>query len=363
MDPMYPDFGLRDLRAKAAEPAGARILRFVAIAATLTVLAVSPAATAQTPAIGATAIAPGHIPPPNTTPLGAVQVGIYLYGIEELDFARHTFHPRFEIWWRWRGDGFDPLATLHIVGARSSNVVLEDRRKLPNGENYLVARVDAVINQTLDTGSFPFDRHRLQIQIESPYEDEYLQYTIDREASLLDPESYSPGWRLTGFRMNETRISYPTTFGLKERVGEKYSRVVADVVAERVSWRIAIDYFIGFIVCVLLCLLGYLIHPSLLSVRASLVTAATLAAIGNKYIVNSLTETSVTARLSNVAVITSFAMVLLFMMTSIVCERMIRADRTERAVRVNRNVGIAAAVAYVLIMAIVFWLALTGAPT
>jgi hypothetical protein len=341
----------------------AGISHFVAITAALVAVAVPPSVTAQIPASATTTIAPGHIPPPSTTPVGAVQVGIYLYSIQEIDFARHTFHPRFEIWWRWRGDGFDPLATLHIVGARSASAVQEDRRKLADGENYLVARVDAVINQTLDTVSFPFDRHRLQIQIESPYEDEYLQYTIDNEASLLDPDSFSPGWRLTGFRMSETRIKYPTTFGLKERVDERYSRVVAEVVAERVDWRVAVDYFVGFIVCVLVCLLAFFIHPRLIQVRASLVTAATITAVGNKYIVNSLTETSVTARLANAAVITSFAMVLLLMISSIVCERMIEAGQTGRALRLNRKIGITAAIVYVLVMAFFFLEALTGAPT
>jgi len=159
------------------------------------------------------------------------------------------------------------------------------------------------------------------------------------------------------------RIKYPTTFGLKERVGEKYSRIVADVVAERMGWRAAVDYFIGFIVCVLICLLGYFIHTRLLQVRASLVTAATFTAVGNKYIVNSLTETSVTARLANVAVITSFAMVLLLMITSIVCERMVEAGQSGRAVRLNRKVGISAAAVYVLVMAFFFWIAMTGEPT
>ena len=196
-----------------------------------------------------------------------------------------------------------------------------------------------------------------------PADDDYLQFTIDDEASLLDPEPFSPGWRLTGFRLNETRIRYPTTFGLKERVGDKYSRVVVDVVAERVGWRIAVDYFIGFIVSVLLCLLGYLIHPSLLSVRASLVTTATFTAVGNKYIVNSLTETSVTARLANLAVVTSFAMVLLLMITSIICERLIEAGQTERAVRLNRRVGTSAAIGYLVVVTFFLWRALTGGPT
>ena len=163
--------------------------------------------------------------------------------------------------------------------------------------------------------------------------------------------------------MNETRIKYPTTFGLKERVGERYSRVVADVVAERMSWRIAIDYFIGFIVCVLLCLLGYLIPVHLLAARTTLLTAATIAAVGNKYVVNALTETSVTGRLVNVAVISSFAMVLIYMLTSVRVERIAEAGDRPRAERINRNVGIGSAIVYAMVMSFVFWRALTGAPT
>ena len=308
-------------------------------------------------------LAPGHVPPPSATPPGRVQLGIYLFSVQDLDFAKHTFHSTFEVWWRWRGEGFDPLATLQVVGARTATVTLEDRRKLPDGENYAVARVDATINQVLDTGAFPFDRHRLLIQIESPYEDEYLNFAVDSEASLLDADAFSPGWRLTDFRVREERVKYPTTFGLKERANDRYSRVVVEVVAERVGWRVALDYFIGFIVCVLLCLLGYLIPVNLLAARTTLLTAATIAAVGNKYVINTLTETSVTARLVNVAVIAAFAMVLIYMLTSVRCERIAEAGHRARAERLNRNVGIGSAVVYVIVMAFAFWRSLAGAPT
>jgi hypothetical protein len=321
------------------------------------------AAIAPSVTTAAVTLTPGHVPPPSATPPGTVRLGIYLYSVQDLDFAKHSFHATFEIWWRWRGEGFDPLAAFQIVGARSATATLEDRRKLPDGENYVVARVDAVINEVLDTGGFPFDRHRLLIEIESPYEDEYLSFAVDSEASLLDPEAFSPGWRLTDFRVHEERVKYPTTFGLKERANERYSRVIVEVVAARVGWRVALDYFIGFLVCALLCMLGYLLHPQQLGVRASIVTTATFTAVGNKYIVNTLTETSVTARLANVAVVTSFTMVLLLMITSIVCERMIEAGQLQRAVRLNRNVGAAATIGYVAVIAFFLWRAVAGAPT
>ena len=146
---------------------------------------------------------PGRIPAPGTAPVGPVKVGVYLYSIQELDFSRNSFHPTFEVWFRWRGDAYEPLASFHVVGARSMTVTLEDRRKLANGENYTVARIDAVINASFDTGAFPFDRHRLQIEIESPYEDDYLSYEIDRDASMLDPDAFSPGWRLSDFQLRE----------------------------------------------------------------------------------------------------------------------------------------------------------------
>ena len=173
-------------------------------------------------------LAPGRIPPSGTQPIGPVKTGIYLYSVQDLDYTKHTFHPTFEVWFRWRGDAFDPLANLHVVGARSATVTLEDRRKLASGENYAVARVDAVINETFDTGAFPFERHRLEIAIESPFEDDYLVYETDVDASMLDPEAFSPGWRLSGFQLREHRKTYPTTFGLTERSGERYSTLVAE---------------------------------------------------------------------------------------------------------------------------------------
>ena len=337
--------------------AAAIALLAFAAASVLPAAAIAPSSVVTTPP------GPGHAPPPTKTPPGEVKVGIFLYAVQDLDFAKHTFRTAFEVWWRWRGDDFDPLDTLQVVGARNITTAVEDRRRLPGGDNYLVARVDAVISETLDTGAFPFDRHPLTIEIESPYEDTYLRFVIDSEASLLDPEAFSPGWRLTDFRVHEVRKQYPTTFGLKERQNERYSRVVVEVVAERVGWRVAVDNFIGFIVCVLLCLLGYFIPVNLLAARTTLLTAATIAAVGNKYVVNTLTETSVSASLVNVAVISAFAMVLIYMLASVRCERIAEAGDRPRADRLNRNVQIGSALVYVIVMSLVFWRALSSAPS
>jgi hypothetical protein len=328
------------------------IVRVLAVAA----LCVAGVAAAQV-------LTPGRVPAPGTSPVGPVKTGVYLYSVQELDFSKHTFHANFEVWFRWRGDAFDPLANFHVVDARSMTVTVEDRRKLANGENYAVARVDAVINEKLNTGAFPFERHQLQIAIESPYEDTFLVYEVDRDTSMLDPEAFSPGWRLSGFQLREFRKKYPTSFGLTERTDERYSTLVTEFVAERLSWRAAVDYFIGFMVCVLLCLLGYFVPTNMLQTRTTIATAATFAAIGNKYVVNSLTETSFTSPLVNVAVITSFAMLLIFLIVSIRCEWLNRAERPVRAARLNRTVGISAAVGYGLLMGFFFWRALTALPT
>ena len=163
--------------------------------------------------------------------------------------------------------------------------------------------------------------------------------------------------------MREYRKTYPTSFGLPERTDDRYSTVVAEVVAERISWRVAVDYFIGFIVCVLLCLLGYFIPVNLLAARTTLLTAAVIAAVGNKYVINSLAETNVTARLVNVAVISAFAMVLIYMLASVRCERIAERGHRARADRLNRDIGIGSAIVYVLVMTYVFWNALAAVPT
>ena len=306
-------------------------------------------------ALPSQALPPGRVPAPGTSPIGPVKIGIYLFSVQELDFSKFTFHPTFEVWFRWRGDAFDPLANLHVVGARSMTVTREDRRKLGNGENYAVARVDAVINETFDTSAFPFDRHRLEIAIESPFEEDYLVYEMDRDASMLDPDAFSPVWRLSGFRLREYRKAYPTSFGLTERTDARYSTLVAEVVAERNSWRAAVDYFIGFIVCVLLCLLGLFRAaehaPGAYDARDVGDVCRRRQQVRRQF----AHRDDFTARLVNVAVISSFAILLIYIVVSIRCDRLIRDDEPARAARLNRNVGIGSAVAYGLLMAFYFW--------
>ena len=175
---------------------------------------------------------------------------------------------------------------------------------------------------------------------------------------MLDPEAYSPGWQISDFSIYEERKHYITDFGLKERTNDRYSRAIVEVTARHVGWHLAIDYFIGFITCVLICLLGFLVHPRMLPTRATMIGTAVFSAIGNKYIVNSLTDTTYGARLANVVVVTSFAMVLILLLSSIACERMIEAGYPDRALRTNRNVGVLAASGCVLVALYVTWIAL-----
>ncbi len=301
-----------------------------------------------------------RVPLPTAAPPGEVHVGIFMYSVQQLDIAKHSFRVAFNIWWRYHGDTFDPIAALQVVNAQSMTVVEEDRRKLPNGDNYVVARVEATIEQLLDTSAFPFDRHRLRVEIESPYEDDYLRYVVDTKDSLLDPEVYSPGWRITDFAMHVESKRYPTDFGLHERTNDRYSRAVIEVSAEHRGWGLVIDYFIGFIACVLICLLGYLVNPRLLQTRTTMIGTAVFAAVGNKYVVNSLTDTSFGSRPVNIVVVTSFLMVLTMLLTSIACERMIEAGHTDRAVRINRNVGVAATLGCIMVTLYVARIAVAG---
>lgn len=288
---------------------------------------------------------------------GPVRTGVFLYAIQELDFSTHTFRASFNIWWRFRGGDYDPVATLQVVGARSLTVVEDDRRQLPNGETYVDARVDAVIERVFDTSAFPFGEHRLLIEIEAPYEVDRLRFVVDTKDSMLDPELYSPGWRIGKFSVHEEHKQYPTGFGLAERASDQFSRLVIQVYAGRTGWRLAIDYFIGFIVSALISLLTYLVHPRLLPARTTLMSTAVFAAVGNKYFVNTLTDSSFNTRLGTIAVVTSFAMVLVLALASVACERMIDAGHMERAVKTNRTIGLAALAGLVLVVLYVVWIA------
>jgi hypothetical protein len=269
---------------------------------------------------------------------GEVRMGVYLYAVQDLDFPKHSFRASFNVWWRFRDREFDPLV-------------------LPNGEIYVSARVDAVIEHVFDTSAFPFGEHRLLIEIESPYETDRMRFVVDAKDSVLDPELYSPGWHIGKFSVHEETKRYPTAFGLPERATDDYSRIVIQVSADRAGLWLAVDYFIGFIVSALICLLTYLVHPRLLPARTTLMSTAVFAAVGNKYFVNTLTDSSFNTRLGTIAVVTSFAMVLVLALDSVACERMIDRGHLERALKTNRTIGLAALGGLVLVVLYVVWIA------
>jgi len=113
---------------------------------------------------------------------------------------------------------------------------------------------------------------------------------------------------------------------------------------------------------VLLSLPGYCIPLTTPAARTTLLTAAPIAAVGNKYVINSLAETNVTAQLVNVSVTSAFAMVLIYMLASVRCERIAERGDRARADRLNRNIGIGSAIVYALVMSLVFWNALVAVP-
>ena len=152
-----------------------------------------------------------------------------------------------------------------------------------------------------------------------------------RKASMLDPAAFSPGWRLSGFKLREYRKQYPTSFGLDERVAIAIRRSSprSSPSASAGASPSTTSSASSSACC---CASSATCPVNLLAARTTLPTAATIAAVGNKYVVNSLTETSVTARLVNVAVISAFAMVLIYMLRL----GALRADRRGRPSRARR---------------------------
>ena len=282
---------------------------------------------AVTPTGGA--VLPGSEPEP-------VTLGVYIDSVHGFNFSDGTFRVSGYMWWKFKSKEFNPLAAMQIINARDVRVLQPAQQVFPDGRRYASVPFFATINQHLDAAAYPFDRHPLQIHIETWYPAKELTLVPDTTESKLGNEVFSPGWRVSDLRVSAKPYTYPTNFGYVSQSDQTYSRATIELTARRESSGLVFDAFIGFFVCGLLCLAGYLVNPALLGPRTTLIASATFAAMSNKYLINSQIDSSVRSLLADRVALGAFLMIGALLATSAWCERLIEAGRTGQAARVNR---------------------------
>ena len=224
------------------------------------------------------------------------KLGLYLNSVYDFNLPDKSFMADFWLWMNYKNDSLNFDDALELPNSKTADFSHYSIEK--KGEwNWATQKCKAQVMHQQDVSKFPFDEQRLRIEMEdAKYDTSQLIYTADTLNSKVDCSFNSREWSIESFTVTSGQRTYNTTYGNPELSGNSsYPRVVAELVISRNnSWLMLAKMLTGTYVAFLISCLVFFVSSENQDSRFGLCVGGLFAAIGNKYIVESVVPTSTT---------------------------------------------------------------------
>jgi hypothetical protein len=223
--------------------------------------------------------------PPDT-----VKIGAYVISVHDINFHDKEYTIRFWLWLLYENQEFDFPTQIDIPNAKhidKPEVIMD----LVDGKMWQLMKMKCLMKHNWKVGDFPFDKQRLVVHIEnSIYDKNSLVFVPDDMGSAFDRELTLDGWRISNFEVNTNTHEYTTVFGDpdSDMLHSEYASFNIRMDIERDAWGLFMKIFIGMYIAFMISILSFITKPSELEPRFGLPVGGLFAAVGNKYIIDSL---------------------------------------------------------------------------
>lgn len=234
-------------------------------------------------------------------------IGIYISNVYDFKVEDKSFMADFWMWMNYTNDSLHFENAAEITNSKSSDFSHYTMEK-HDRSNWAAQKCRAQLMHQWDVSKFPFDKQVLQIIIEdSQYDTSALVYLADAVNSKIDPSVNSSEWSVESFSTKEMVRTYQTTYGNPRLAGKSaYPGIVAQLTIKRNnSWNKLIKMLTGVYVAFLISCIVFFVSSENQDSRFGLCVGGIFAAIGNKYIVESIVpSTSGNTLMDNVHTLT-----------------------------------------------------------
>lgn len=219
-----------------------------------------------------------------------VKVGAYVISVHDINFHNKEYTVRFWLWLLYDNLEFDFPTQIDIPNAKQIDkpeVIMD----MVDGKMWQLMKMKCVMKHNWKVGDFPFDKQHLVVHIEnSIYDQGSLVFVPDEMGSTFDRELTLDGWRITNFKVNTDTHEYTTVFGdpSSDMLHSEYASFNIKMDIERDAWGLFMKIFIGMYIAFMISILSFTTKPSELEPRFGLPVGGLFAAVGNKYIIDSL---------------------------------------------------------------------------
>jgi Neurotransmitter-gated ion-channel ligand binding domain len=291
------------------------------------------------------------------------KIGLYLNSVYDFDLEHKSYMTDFWMWMNYKNDSLkldDALEIPNSKTAEFSHFSIEKKGNL----NWATQKCKAEIMYQWDVSKFPFDEQRLRIELEdAKYDTSQLIYIADTANSKVDCSFNSKEWRIESFKVVAGQRTYKTTYGNPELKGSSsYPRVVAELVIRRNnSWLMLAKMLTGAYVAFLIACLVFFVSSENQDSRFGLCVGGLFAAIGNKYIVESVVPTSTTNTLMDNVHNLTFTFILLIVGIIIISLYLFESGdevKRKKSLKLDRWAFFSVITVYILINVFLVWRAI-----
>ncbi len=217
-----------------------------------------------------------------------VTAGAYVISVHDINFHEKEYTIRFWLWFLYSNPDFDFSTQLDIPNAKSIDPpeIIYDSL---DGKAWVIMKMKCTMKQNWDVRDFPFDEQRLKVQIENTlFDSTSLVFKSDKSGSNFDYKEAIDGWNIKDFKVVNGVNDYETGFGDPESDYQVFSATKIEMNIEREAWGLFAKIFIGMYIAFLIAIISFTPKPSELEPRFGLPVGGLFAAVGNKYIIDSL---------------------------------------------------------------------------
>ena len=219
-----------------------------------------------------------------------VKVGAYIISVHDINFHDKEYTIRYWLWFLYTNPDFDFKTQLDIPNAKEIDepVILTDT---VDGKTWVQLKMKCTMKENWVVHNFPFDKQHLRVRVENTvYDKNSLIFLPDKRHSMFDDIEGLDGWRVKDFTVSSDTTRYGTGFG-DPRPGhnsQTFSTFKIDMQLERDAWGLFMKIFIGMYIAFLIALVSFVSFPWEFEPRFGLPVGGLFAAVGNKYIIDSL---------------------------------------------------------------------------
>ena len=279
-----------------------------------------------------------------------VKVGAYIISIHDINFHAQEYTVRFWLWFVYDTPRFDFSKQIDITNAKSIEISSTSLDTV-NGKYWSQMRVKCTMKENWRVNDFPFDTQHLKIIMEDEALDiGDLVFVADTASSRFDNVEALNSWKADNFKVQTGIVTYNTSFGSPELANDThlFSMFSIEMDIKREAKGLFLKIFLGMYFAFMIALVSFLSDTNELEPRFGLPVGGLFAAVGNKYIIDSLLPESSQFSLVDILHSLTFLGIFIILTISAIALKLHNNNKVVMAHRINKVGALIVIIGYII---------------